>query len=261
VTGLEKHSIPPSPRPRLLLVAERGSLKRDLNGALRQRFDLVSEVLPGRGVAGAVLGFPSIGARETRWQIRVVREAIRPAPCLLVTSNQTPNLLSLSEVLVERVHPVEGGMESLPRVVAAMLDVDPLETLARRVEVCEAMDPVVRLTMVLVLRSRPPIGSVKRLCRELGIGRATLHDHWPRSADHVPCGAADVLRLVALYRAGTLINAGCSTKEAAGRVGWSRRRLETNARSLLGTHPTNLARDLPRLLAGLEEFADRSSRG
>jgi hypothetical protein len=261
VAGLEDRRVSPSHRPRLLVAAGEGTLRQDLRGSLTGRFDLLDEVPRGNMVEGAVLGFPCIREPETRRRIRAVREAIRPAPSLLVTSNQTGNLLSLSALVVERVHPLEGGLESLSDVVRTMLDVDPLETLARRVEVCEAMDPVVRLTMVLVLRSRPPIGSVKRLCRELGIGRATLHDHWPRSADHVPCGAADVLRLVALYRAGTLINAGCSTKEAAGRVGWSRRRLETNARSLLGPQPTNLARDLPRLLAGLEEFADRSSRG
>ncbi|TVR52255.1 MAG: hypothetical protein EA421_14155 [Gemmatimonadales bacterium] len=255
--GLEDRRVSPSHRPRLLVAAGEGTLRQDLRGALTGKFDLLDELPRGEGVAGAVLGFTCIREPETRQRIRAVREAIRPAPSVLVTSNRTENLLSLSALVVERVHPLEEGLESLPDVVGTMLDVDRLATLARRVEVCEAMDPAVRRSMVLILRSRPPMGSVKRLCRELGMGRSTLHDHWSVNTDHAPSSVTDVLRLVALYRAGTLMDAGYSVLEAADRVGWSRRRLETSARSLLCADLADLGLELPRLLGELEDIARR----
>ncbi len=254
--GLEDRRVSPS-HPRLLVAAGEGTLRQALRGSLTGKFDLLDELPRGEGVAGAVLGFPCIQEPETRRRIRTMRVAIRPAPSLLVTSNQTGNLLSLSALVVERVHPLEGGLESLPDVVRTMLDVDPLSTLARRVEACEALDPVVRRSMVLILRSLPPMGSVKRLCRELGIGRSTLHDHWSENTDHAPSGVADVLRLVALYRAGTLIDAGYSVLEAADRVGWSRHRLKKSARSLLFTDLADLGLALPRLLGGVEDIGRR----
>ncbi len=261
MTSLQRHWVIPSHRPRLVLIAGEETLRLELRRSLTGRFILLDGLPRRMGVAGAVLGFPCIGEPEVRRRIRAAREAIQPSPCLLVTSMQTGNLLSLSELIVERVHPLEEGVAALTEVVESMLDLDPLAILSRTVEASKGMDPLVRRAVVLILRSRPPIASVKRLCRELQIGRSTLHDHWSESSGHPPSGVAVVLRQVALYRAGEMMVAGHSVEEAACRVGWSRRRLVANARSLLGSEAADLALELPRHFERVEDFARRLGPG
>lgn len=177
VTGLGNHRTAPFHRPQLLLAAADGTLEQNLRRYLGGRLELLDGVPRDVWVVGAVLGFPGIREPETRRRIRSTREAIRPSPCVLITSNQTAHLLSLSELVVERVHPLEGGLVSLPEVAGAMLEADPPATLARTVEAWKGMDPLVRSAMVLILRSRSPLGSVKRLCCLLEVEKSTPYDH------------------------------------------------------------------------------------
>lgn len=243
-------------RPRLHFLAEDAGLKEDLRNVLLESFDLTVVTPEDGGVAGAVFGFASIRERATRRRIEAGRKAVQPAPSLLVTSNHPSNLLWLGEIVVERVHPLEEGLRDLPELFAELISLDPMLMLARDIEARGDLDPIFKRALVLILRSVPPIGSVKRLCRLLGIGRSTLHDHWPGRRTDASAKPADVIRWVALYHAARVLEAGLSSTDAVRTVGWNPRRLEATARSLTGLPLLYLGREVSHLFAAVQKVTE-----